>query len=78
MDVINLGDPEFKRLLSEVRMLRIAAYANHFNLANKISKIGTWNVSGPKTVGKLAAVKYEMKRVGLLTLGIGDKHWNQY
>ena len=35
-----------------------------------------WNVHGLKTTVRWAVVKDEMRRIGLLILGISETHWN--
>ena len=66
MSVINLNSLEFRYLLNEANLLRISVRTNWFDFARKISKMGTSNVHGLKTTGKLAVIENETKRVGLL------------
>ncbi len=76
MSAINLNGPEFRRPLNGAGVLRISVRAKRLNIAKEVSNIGTWNVRGLKTAGKLAIVEKEMKRHGLAILGLSETHYD--
>ena len=57
-------------------MLRISVRADRLNIANDIRNIGTSNVHGLKTAGKLAIVERKMKRHELMLLGLSETQWD--
>ena len=77
MNAINLNGPESRRPLNGAGVRRISVRKNRrLQIAKVAQKVGTWNVRGLKTTGKLAIVEKEMHRLGINFLGLSETHWD--